>query len=78
MFRSNVAEAATLISRHACAAYSRPKVVAWSALYACATALFVQAQVYVQLLWKHKQEQTDAPVSYFHTRLYIFGFCMVT
>ncbi|KOB76556.1 Uncharacterized protein OBRU01_04567 [Operophtera brumata] len=60
-FRSNVTEAATLISRHACAAYSRPRVVAWSALYAAAMALFVQAQVYVQLLWKQIQEESAAP-----------------
>lgn len=55
--------AASLLSRHARTAYSRPKVLAWSALYACAMALFVQAQVYVQLLWKQTQEESAAPVS---------------
>ncbi|XP_059048970.1 thiamine transporter 1-like [Achroia grisella] len=63
-FRNNVVEASTLISRHARAAYTRPKVLAWSALYAAALALFVQAQTYVQLLWKQIQEESHAPVAY--------------
>ncbi|KAM3958259.1 thiamine transporter 1-like [Aphomia sociella] len=63
-FRSNVVEAASLISRHATSAYTRPKVLAWSALYAAALALFVQAQIYMQLLWKQIQEESNAPVAY--------------
>ncbi|XP_068628496.1 thiamine transporter 1-like [Battus philenor] len=62
--RSNVGEASTLIARHARSAYSRPTVLAWSALYAVALALFVQAQTYVQLLWKYIQEESDSPVAY--------------
>ncbi|XP_013168220.1 PREDICTED: thiamine transporter 1-like [Papilio xuthus] len=62
--RKNMWEACTLIGRHARAAYSRPKVLAWSALYAAALALFVQAQTYVQLLWKHIQEKSHTPVAY--------------
>ncbi|XP_045524880.1 thiamine transporter 2-like isoform X1 [Pieris brassicae] len=50
-FRSQISEATVLIYRHARSAYSRPKVVAWSALYAVALALFVQSQTYMQLLW---------------------------
>lgn len=64
MIRSNVVEAATLIARHARSAYTRPKVLAWSALYAVALALFVQAQTYMQLLWKQIQDDTDSPVAY--------------
>ncbi|KAI5642357.1 reduced folate carrier domain-containing protein [Phthorimaea operculella] len=63
-FRTNLAEASSLIFQHARSAYSRPKVLAWSALYAGALALFVQAQTYVQLLWKQIQETSDAPVAY--------------
>lgn len=63
-FRSNLVEASTLIARHTRSAYTRPKVLVWSALYACALALFVQAQIYVQLLWKQIQDDTDAPIAY--------------
>ncbi|CAB3221005.1 unnamed protein product [Arctia plantaginis] len=63
-FRSEVVEASTLISKHARAAYVRPKVIVWSALYACELALFVQAQTYVQLLWIQIQEQQKDSVSY--------------
>ncbi|CAH0747104.1 unnamed protein product [Diatraea saccharalis] len=63
-FRSNVIEASTLITRHARLAYTRPKVLAWSALYAIALALFVQAQTYIQLLWKQIQDESDNPVAY--------------
>ncbi|KAJ2943936.1 hypothetical protein O0L34_g8258 [Tuta absoluta] len=63
-FRTNLAEASSLIISHARSAYSRPKVLAWSALYAGALALFVQAQTYVQLLWKQIQLESDAPVAY--------------
>ncbi|CAH2099563.1 unnamed protein product [Euphydryas editha] len=63
-FRHDVADAAYLIARHARSAYTRPKVLAWSALYAVAMALFVQAQTYVQLLWKHIQENSNSPVAY--------------
>ncbi|CAD0195259.1 unnamed protein product [Chrysodeixis includens] len=62
--RSNIVEASTLIARHARAAYSRPKVIVWSALYAVATALFVQTQIYVQLLWKQIQESSNQTVAY--------------
>ncbi|XP_072935632.1 thiamine transporter 1-like [Epargyreus clarus] len=62
--RTNIVEASTLIARHARAAYSRPKVLAWSALYAVALALFVQTQTYMQLLWKQIQEDSNAPVAY--------------
>ncbi|CAG4921256.1 unnamed protein product [Colias eurytheme] len=62
--RTQVFDAATLISRHARSAYSRPKVVAWSALYAAALALFVQAQTYVQLLWAQIQRESDVPIAY--------------
>ncbi|XP_045488337.1 thiamine transporter 2 isoform X4 [Pieris rapae] len=51
-YRSQIFDATVLIYRHARSAYSRPKVVAWSALYAVALALFVQSQTYIQLLWK--------------------------
>lgn len=64
LLRSNMVEASTLIARHARSAYTRPKVLAWSALYAVALALFVQAQIYMQLLWKQIQEDTDSPVAY--------------
>ncbi|CAK1548680.1 unnamed protein product [Leptosia nina] len=63
-FRSQVTEATVLIYRHARAAYSRPRVVAWSALYAVALALFVQAQTYMQLLWSKIQDESNAPVAY--------------
>ncbi|XP_026764019.2 folate transporter 1-like [Galleria mellonella] len=63
-FRANVVEASMLIGRHARAAYTRPKVLAWSALYAAALALFVQAQTYMQLLWKQIQDESNAPVAY--------------
>ncbi|KAJ8735012.1 hypothetical protein PYW08_014262 [Mythimna loreyi] len=62
--RSNVVEASTLITSHARAAYTRPKVLAWSALYAVALALFVQTQTYIQLLWRQIQDETDYPVAY--------------
>ncbi|KAL0895427.1 hypothetical protein ABMA27_011550 [Loxostege sticticalis] len=64
VYRQNLTEAATLITRHARSAYTRPKVLAWSALYAVALALFVQAQTYVQLLWMVIQEESDNPVTY--------------
>ncbi|CAH0722896.1 unnamed protein product, partial [Brenthis ino] len=60
----DISEAVILISKHARAAYSRPRVLAWSALYAAALALFTQAQTYVQLLWRFIQEESDAPVIY--------------
>ncbi|XP_050350234.1 thiamine transporter 2-like [Nymphalis io] len=63
-FRKDIIDAAYLIARHARSAYARPKVLAWSALYAASMALFVQAQTYVQLLWKHIQKEEDAPVVY--------------
>ncbi|PZC87308.1 thiamine transporter 2 [Helicoverpa armigera] len=62
--RSNMVEASTLIARHARSAYTRPKVLAWSGLYAVALALFVQAQTYMQLLWKQIQEESNSPVAY--------------
>ncbi|KAG7304249.1 hypothetical protein JYU34_011187 [Plutella xylostella] len=61
---SHFKEAAYLIVGHARGAYSRPAVVAWSILYACAMALFVQTQVYVQLLWIHVQAASDVPIAY--------------
>ncbi|OWR51463.1 hypothetical protein KGM_208749A, partial [Danaus plexippus plexippus] len=45
-------------------AYTRPKVLVWSALYAATLALFVQTQTYIQLLWKQIQKGTDSPVVY--------------
>ncbi|XP_049887830.1 reduced folate transporter-like isoform X2 [Pectinophora gossypiella] len=63
-FGVEVREAYSLIVRHARAAYTRPKVLAWSALYAAALALFVQAQIYVQLLWREIQTASDAPIAY--------------
>ncbi|XP_060810537.1 thiamine transporter 1-like [Amyelois transitella] len=63
-FRRDVVEASTLIARHARAAYTRPKVIAWSALYAVALALFVQAQIYVQLLWRQVQDETGTDMAY--------------
>ncbi|CAH0406151.1 unnamed protein product [Chilo suppressalis] len=63
-FRENVIEASTLITQHARLAYTRPKVLAWSALYAIALALFVQVQTYVQLLWKQIQQESNNPVAY--------------
>ncbi|XP_075981330.1 thiamine transporter 2-like [Anticarsia gemmatalis] len=57
-FRSDLSEASALIYKHARAAYSRPRVLVWSALYAVALALFVQAQTYMQILWKQIQEST--------------------
>ncbi|KAJ8733805.1 hypothetical protein PYW07_014356 [Mythimna separata] len=62
--RSNLVEASSLIMSHARAAYTRPKVLAWSALYAVALALFVQVQTYIQLLWRQIQDDTDSPVAY--------------
>ncbi|KAJ0181384.1 hypothetical protein K1T71_003469 [Dendrolimus kikuchii] len=58
-FRSDVVEASQLIYRHSRAAYTRPKVLAWSILYACSLALFLQVQNYVQLLWMEIQDQSD-------------------
>ncbi|XP_063835507.1 thiamine transporter 2-like [Ostrinia nubilalis] len=63
-FRKNLLEASSLIIKHARSAYTRPKVLAWSALYAASLALFVQAQTYVQLLWKFIQDESDNPVTY--------------
>ncbi|XP_026485120.2 reduced folate transporter-like [Vanessa tameamea] len=63
-FRKDITDAAYLIARHARSAYTRPKVLAWSALYAAAMALFVQAQTYVQLLWNQIQKDDEAPVVY--------------
>ncbi|KAG6447998.1 reduced folate transporter [Manduca sexta] len=63
-FQSTLVEASSLIARHARAAYTRPKVLAWSALYAAALALFVQAQTYVQLLWREIQNETNNTVAY--------------
>ncbi|XP_045453924.1 thiamine transporter 1-like [Melitaea cinxia] len=63
-FRHDVTDATYLIVRHARSAYTRPKVLAWSSLYAVAMALFVQAQTYVQLLWKQIQEESNSPVAY--------------
>ncbi|CAG5036403.1 unnamed protein product [Parnassius apollo] len=63
-FQTNIVEASSLITRHARSAYSRNKVIAWSALYAVALALFVQAQTYVQLLWKYIQDESESPVAY--------------
>ena len=63
-FRKDLTDAAVLISRHARSAYTRPKVLAWSALYAVALALFTQAQTYMQLLWTQIPGQGDAPVSF--------------
>lgn len=58
-FRSDVVEASTLIAQHTRAAYARPKVLVWSALYACALALFLQVQNYVQLLWMDIQDHSE-------------------
>ncbi|CAG9576131.1 unnamed protein product [Danaus chrysippus] len=63
-FTRNVKNAAFLIYKHARLAYTRPKVLVWSALYAAALALFVQTQTYIQLLWKQIQKGTDSPVVY--------------
>ncbi|KAL4707642.1 hypothetical protein ACJJTC_006992 [Scirpophaga incertulas] len=62
--RQQLVEASSLIARHARLAYSRPKVLAWSALYAVALALFVQTQTYMQLLWKQIQENSKHTVAY--------------
>ncbi|XP_026324202.1 thiamine transporter 1-like [Hyposmocoma kahamanoa] len=61
---AHITEAFSMIARHAMSAYRRPKVITWSALYAVALALFVQVQIYVQLLWKQIQDQTGTAVSY--------------
>ncbi|XP_028037691.1 thiamine transporter 2-like [Bombyx mandarina] len=63
-FKSNLIEASSLILKHSRAAYSRPKVIAWSALYAVALALFVQAQTYIQILWRYIQKEQSNPVLY--------------
>ncbi|XP_053600898.1 reduced folate transporter-like [Plodia interpunctella] len=63
-FHQNVVEASSLIGRHARAAYSRPRVIAWSALYAASLALFVQVQIYMQLLWRQIQDVTGQQVAY--------------
>lgn len=64
-FTEEFVEASTLIARHSRAAYSRPKVIVWSLLYAAALALFVQAQIYMQLLWSDIQSSEENPVSFF-------------
>ncbi|XP_063634157.1 thiamine transporter 2-like [Cydia splendana] len=61
---ANVSRAARLLSRHAGAAYSRPRVLAWSALYAAALALFTHAQYYMQVLWQQIQQHDEHKVDY--------------
>ncbi|XP_069365887.1 thiamine transporter 2-like [Maniola hyperantus] len=62
--RKDVTDAAILITRHARIAYTRPKVLVWSALYAVALALFVLAQTNMQILWKTVQGESDSTVAY--------------
>lgn len=63
-FKEEFVEATTLIARHSRAAYTRPKLIAWSLFYAAALALFVQAQIYMQLLWKEIQMKSENPLMF--------------
>ncbi|CAH2262346.1 jg26879 [Pararge aegeria aegeria] len=62
--RRGITDAASLITRHARLAYTRPKVLAWSALYAVVLALFVLAQTNMQILWKLVQGESNETVAY--------------
>ncbi|XP_063547420.1 folate transporter 1-like isoform X2 [Cydia strobilella] len=61
-FTANVSTAARLVSLHARSAYWRPRVLAWSALYAAALALFTHVQSYMQLLWQQIQQHDEHKV----------------
>ncbi|XP_048005784.1 thiamine transporter 2-like isoform X2 [Leguminivora glycinivorella] len=61
---ANVSTASRLLAQHARASYSRPRVLAWSALYAVALALFSHVQIYMQVLWQHMQRDDEHKVDY--------------